>query len=210
MPENQPIKPPAHAEAPDATVYPPGARSAGIEQDRVAARRETVVIRPVEPRDESMVLELFRDGSLSGETADVVQATDLEDLERHYIHNESAWLWVAEGQPGEPSLLGMVAVRVVGDDVAELRRLRVHNDFRKQGIGRALVEHALQHCRQHEFLKVVLDTFVEQHAAIGLFEQFGFRHARSREGDGRPVLDFYLDLYSEARDDRPTDPPSDS
>jgi ribosomal protein S18 acetylase RimI-like enzyme len=204
---NDSTAPSADPSGPDATIYP-SQSGAGLEQHRNRTRRQGMVIRPVEARDAGIVMELFRDGSLSGESNHGQEAADLEDLDRHYIHNDSAWLWVAEGEAGEPALVGMVAVRIVGDDVAELRRLRVHTDFRKQGIGRALVEHALQHCREHEFLKVVLDTFVERQAAIGLFEQFGFRHARSRESDGRPVLDFYLDLYSEARDDQGSGPPA--
>jgi len=44
---------------------------------------------------------------------------------------------------------------------------------------------------------VMLDVRIERGPAIKLFEKFGFKLARQRELDGRKILDFYLDIYSE-------------
>ncbi|MGP1346021.1 MAG: GNAT family N-acetyltransferase [Phycisphaerales bacterium] len=196
---------PDGAGSPDATILPGHARNRSTPSEPSAGQ---VTIRPARLVDGPEVLELFRNGSLSGEIGDPQEAPDLEDLGGAYLEADDAWLWVAtdNAAPDGP-LLGMVAVRQADDDVAELRRLRVRDTHRGRGIGRALVEHALQHCRSHDFLKVVLDTFVERRAAIGLFEQFGFRHARSRQADGREILDFYLDLYSDSQDGAPSPTP---
>lgn len=202
MPEPLPPQPPP-APGPDTTIFAAGDSTHALGNPSPAPPPThpthpcPAVIRPVRAADAPSVMELFRDGSLADQTHHGSTARDLQDLERHYIHNDDAWLWVAHKEQDDSALLGMIAVRIVGDDIAELCRLRVGKPFRKQGIGRALVEHALQHCRQQAFLKVVLDTFVERHAAIALFEQFGFRHARSRDSEGHPVMDFYLDLYSD-------------
>ena len=75
-------------------------------------------------------------------------------------------------------------------------RLRVDPGYRSRGIGRRLVEHAIEYCRQRSYLKVILDSYVERRDAIALFERLGFRPAGEKTRAGKQVLDFYLDLYS--------------
>jgi hypothetical protein len=40
---------------------------------------------------------------------------------------------------------------------------------------------------------------IERGPAIALFTKFGFSLARSRDIDGRKLLDFYLDLYRDPK-----------
>jgi hypothetical protein len=51
-----------------------------------------------------------------------------------------------------------------------------------------------------QYLKVVLDVRIERSPAISMFDNFGFLHSRERVIDGRKLLDFYLDLYSDNAD----------
>ena len=44
---------------------------------------------------------------------------------------------------------------------------------------------------------IELDVRIERGPAIALFEKFGFQLTRTREHNGRRMLDFYLDLYRE-------------
>jgi len=103
-------------------------------------------------------------------------------------------LWVADY---DESVIGMVGVQKTADHGAEIRRLRVRADYRRQGLGAKLVEQALSFCRHHGYLKVTLDVRIERGPAIALFEKFGFQLTRTREHNGRRMLDFYLDLYRE-------------
>ncbi len=91
----------------------------------------------------------------------------------------------------------MVGVQKTSEHEAEIRRLRVRADYRRKGLGTRLMEQALSFCRHHGYLKVTLDVRIERGPAIALFEKFGFSLNRTREVDGRKMLDFYLDLYRE-------------
>jgi N-acetylglutamate synthase-like GNAT family acetyltransferase len=156
-------------------------------------------IRDATASDAKCVLELFEAGALSGEAPNASDdSSDLEDLSKSYLADTGPRLWIAE--LGDRAV-GMVAVWPMEEDVYELRRLRVMPDVQGRGVGKALVNHALAHCRDSAALKVVLDTFVERSAAIGLFERFGFKLARSKTLSGKQRLDFYLDLYREVTPD---------
>ena len=63
-----------------------------------------------------------------------------------------------------------------------------------------LLQRALEFCRDHGYLKVTLDTWVEREPALKLFEKFNFRHDKTRESGGKQLLFFYLDLYGSNRD----------
>lgn len=93
------------------------------------------------------------------------------------------------------TVIGMIGARCTGEDTIEIRRLRVDPKFRQHGVGKRLIETALDFCYQKRFLKVRLDTRVERLPAIALFEQSGFQLNRTREVNGRKIHDFYLDLY---------------
>ena len=97
------------------------------------------------------------------------------------------------------AVIGMIGVQKMGDNAAEVRRLRVRGTCRRRGIGALLMEKALAFCKHHGYLKIVLDVRIERGPAIALFEKFGFSHTRTREIDGRKLLDFYLDLYRDPK-----------
>ena len=97
----------------------------------------------------------------------------------------------------DKDIVGMLGVRQTSADKAEIRRLRVHPEFRRLGIGRCLMEHAIRHCQRRGYLKVGLDVRTERGPAIALFEKCGFQVASTRKINGGERLDFYLDLYRE-------------
>ncbi len=154
-----------------------------------------VSMRLADDDDHAAVRDLFRDGLLEGYVADNDTGADMENIVEAYFSDEGqSALWVADY---EQSIIGMVGVQKTAEHGAEIRRLRVRADFRRQGLGAKLVEQALTFCRHHGFLKVTLDVRIERGPAIALFEKFGFSLTRTREHDGRRMLDFYLDLYRE-------------
>ena len=106
-------------------------------------------------------------------------------LERHH-------LIVAEGL-GE--VVGFLAYRIDWFQCTFVSLVVVRDDFRRKGIGSALVEAALKFCQQHGYLKITLDTFMEREPAIKLFEKFRFHHNRTRKVGGKELMYFYLDLY---------------
>jgi len=152
-----------------------------------------VKIRDFRASDQSACRSLYVEGLVSGKNADNDTALDIDGIEQAYMRPGSH-CWVAEADCGK--VVAMIGVQHHDAGVGEIRRLRVHPDYRRRGIGKALVEMAIKFCREHNYLKVCLDTFMEEAAAIQLFERFGFRHNRTRRVGDKDMVDFYLDLYS--------------
>ena len=154
-----------------------------------------ISMRLVVDDDHAAVRDLFENGLIEGFVADNDTGTDMENIAEAYFPDEGqSALWVADY---DEAVIGMIGVQKTSDHGAEIRRLRVRSDFRRQGVGAKLMEQALQFCLHHSYLKVSLDVRIERGPAIALFEKFGFQLNRTREVNGRRMLDFYLDLYRE-------------
>lgn len=58
---------------------------------------------------------------------------------------------------------------------AELKRMYVRPAFQGLGFGKLMLEHLEQHVRARGVTLLRLETGIHQHAAIGLYESFGFQ-----------------------------------
>jgi ribosomal protein S18 acetylase RimI-like enzyme len=156
---------------------------------------DQLVIEQANESDHPAILALFREGLGEGQVPINDTGADIENLHEGYFADEGAsGFWVGRHNG---LVVGMIGVQRTSSNVAEMRRLRVHTDFRRLGIGTRLMERAISFCHEHGYLKVVLDVRIEREPAIKLFEKFGFALSRTREIDGRRMLDFYIDLYRE-------------
>lgn len=156
---------------------------------------ERLAIRPAADGDLPTLRMLFTHGRLEGQVPDNDIGADIDNLREAYFGDEGmSGFWVAEY---DASVIGMVGVQRGAENVAEIRRLRVHPNYRRMGVGTKLMEQAISFCREKAYLKVILDTRIEREPAIRLFEKFGFALSRTREIHGRKLHDFYIDLYRE-------------
>lgn len=155
-----------------------------------------VAIHSAEEDDFAEIRVLFRKGFDEGLVPDNDTGADIETLREAYMPEEGhSNFWVAKH---EDYVIGMIGVQRTSPDAAEIRRLRVREGYRRHGVGTKLVEEALGFCQLQHYLKIILDVRIEREPAIKLFEKFGFQHARSREVNGRKMLDFYVDLYRDS------------
>lgn len=158
-----------------------------------------ILVRSFEDRDQSHVTRLYTEGLLEGQIAPNDTGADIENIHEGYFEDEKQHFWVAEGERG---VVGMIGVARDEDHSAEIRRLRVDPEAPNQmDIARLLVETAVNHCKHHGFIKVLLDTRFEHETAKGLFDRLGFQHTRTRSVQGKEMLEFYLDLYRPPRPD---------
>ncbi len=166
-----------------------------MAEETQAFSLDKVAVRPAAQRDHPAVRQLFLAGLEEGLVPENDTGADIDNIvEAYFSDSGQSGFWVADLGSG---VIGMVGVQKTSDNEAEIRRLRVHADFRRRGVGTRLMEQALSFCRQQSYLKVILELHIERGPAISLFRRFGFRLNRMREVGGRKMLDFYLDLYRE-------------
>jgi len=70
---------------------------------------------------------------------------------------------------------GCVALRFLGTDTAEMKRLYVRDAHRGKGLGRALAQAAIGAAREAGCARIVLDTLPKMRAAQALYQAMGFR-----------------------------------
>jgi len=70
---------------------------------------------------------------------------------------------------------GCGGVQLFGTDYGELKRMYVRPQFRGLGLAQAMLEHLAAHARDRGVGRLRLETGIHQHAAIALYERFGFR-----------------------------------
>lgn len=164
-----------------------------LRPDNFDIERVEVVLAGAD--DHAHVQRLYHESMIEGQIRDNDTGADIDNLVAAYFEDDGqSAFWVAKY---DNAVIGMIGVQKIADNTAEVRRLRVRVDFRRQGVGSLLMRQALMFCQKHSYLKVVLDVRIERGPAIAMFEKFGFTLARTREIDGRKMLDFYVDLYRE-------------
>lgn len=129
------------------------------------------------------------------------------------VHDASAsWVAVVPAEGGEERVVGTVQVIgptplpemppslqlcrewCLGDDVAELKRLRVADDVRRQGVGTRLTQEVVEWCRARGFRTLVVNTTTPQKPAIGLYKRLGFREVERTFLDKYELVWLRLDL----------------
>ena len=88
----------------------------------------------------------------------------------------------------EGKLAGCVAIRAFDNTTCEMKRLFVRDQFKKQGVGRALSEAAIEEARHLGYKRIVLDTLAHMRPAIKLYTSLGFQ----------PIAAYYDNPISDA------------
>jgi GNAT superfamily N-acetyltransferase len=162
-----------------------------------AGQADDIFIRSFEPQDADACKRLYREALIGGQLADNDSALDVDDIPLAYMTPEGNHFWVALHRPTS-AVIGMIGV-IHSDGVGEIRRLRVVHEHRKKGVGKALLETAVQFCKDRNYLKVALDTYIDVDPAVSIFGRHHYSLARTRNYAGKDVRHFYLDLYSSDR-----------
>jgi putative acetyltransferase len=111
---------------------------------------------------------------------------DLYDIDGYYARRGGMfWAALVEGR-----VVGCAGVTVEGRQ-AELHRMYVFVDFRGRGIGRRLLEAAIDFARARGCASMIIWSDVKFTAAHGLYEEFGFtRFGQRRCNDPDQALEY--------------------
>ncbi len=114
--------------------------------------------------------------------------SDLRRIAEMYQTNGGGF-WLMR-RPGW--IVGTVAVRRLPQNVAEVKRLNVIQQYRRRGFGAELLRHALRHAASTGYQRVRLDTVRNSGPAVRLFERLGFVEI-PRYNDN-PDADLFMEL----------------
>ena len=86
---------------------------------------------------------------------------------------------------------GCVALRRLNDETGEMKRLYVRPAFRSWGLGKYLIEAAIQAARRAGYTALRLDTLPSMAAAQGLYRKLGFTEIPAYSSGYLPGTRFY-------------------
>ena len=102
-----------------------------------------------------------------------IDDADLNRIDEVYGSNGGFWVAV-DGD----HVVGTVAIRDAGDQIALLNRMFVDTQRHGSGIGQRLFDHALQFARSHGYTDMILNTHEKMTRAHRFYEKNGFTQVR--------------------------------
>ena len=155
---------------------------------------DQVVVRSYREGDYPALMQIYQEGQIAGDIEHYEIELDLDTIEDTYLNRSQNHLWLAEAN-GMP--VGMITVLGIGEDIAQIRWLRIDPAWHHTELACRLLQIAIDHCRQHSFLKVVIMTSVRTERAVPMLRCLGFQYSREVTVESHVMHEFYLDLYSE-------------
>ena len=111
---------------------------------------------------------------------------DLHRIEAEYVTTGGEFLvGIANGR-----IIAMGALRRHSEDQASIRRMRVHPDVQRRGLGRQMLSALEQRAAELGFRTLTLDTTVQQVPAIHLYTRSGYKEVRMSRKTGFEVVEF--------------------
>ncbi len=150
---------------------------------------EIPAIRRYRASDQDAVRELHRLGldQFGVRLEDASRDEDLTDVLGHYVADGGEFLVGVSGD----RIVCMGGLRRRSDNLAELKRLRVHPDHQRRGLGQLLLQKLEEKAVLMGYREVCLDTTTRQIPARSLFEKNGYREVRRRRTGGLEIV-FYM------------------
>ncbi|MCY3736947.1 MAG: GNAT family N-acetyltransferase [Gemmatimonadaceae bacterium] len=149
---------------------------------------QQISIKPFESKDQEAVRSLILAG-LAEHWGQVDPALnpDLNDMAASYRNATFLVAWL------DGRIIGCGALVPRSDQTAEIVRMSVASECRRQGIGRAILARLCQEARQSGHRRIVLETTATWDGVIRFYERFGFRVTHRRDGRSGGEVHFALE-----------------
>ena len=142
-------------------------------------------IAPFQPDDQVAVKTLILAGLVEHwGYLDPAKNPDLDDIQTYYAQATFLVAWLGDHMVGTGALVPR------STEAAEIVRMSVAAEVRRQGIGRMILYHLGERARQLGFRRLILETTAAWQDVIKFYQRFGFDITHVRDGD----VYFSLDL----------------
>jgi ribosomal protein S18 acetylase RimI-like enzyme len=153
----------------------------------------TPKIRQYQPSDNKAIWELHR--SALEPTGAMLPGgpwndDDLNDIENEYIKNGGDFLVGVVNK----RIVCMGALRNKSDKMAEIKRMRVHPDFQRKGLGQMILDKLEEKARKSGYTELCLDTTTKQIPAQKLYEKNGYRQTGRTSYSGLDIISYEKNL----------------
>jgi len=102
----------------------------------------------------------------------IYERPDIYNISGTYQKNKCNNFWVALNG-GE--LIGTVGILGKTEELAYLKRMVIKKEFRKQGLGKKLLQTALEFAKKYGYKTIYAGTVMENPNAIQFYEHHGFQ-----------------------------------
>jgi putative acetyltransferase len=116
---------------------------------------------------------------------------DLRDIEKNYMETGGTFELIEDD---EGNLLGTVGLYPLDQESCELRKMYFVQRMRGQGLGKYILERAIEQAKNLGFRKIILETASVLQAANHLYLKYGFRPFEKEHLPSRADLAYILDL----------------
>jgi putative acetyltransferase len=100
---------------------------------------------------------------------------DVDDFQQVYVNNDGLFLVVLDDQ----RVVGSGALKRIDQEIAELKRLWLLEEYHGQGIGYRVVMHLFDFAREKGYSRIRLQTGEVQARAVKFYKKLGFYEIES-------------------------------
>ncbi|MCR8630444.1 GNAT family N-acetyltransferase [Paenibacillus radicis (ex Xue et al. 2023)] len=132
----------------------------------------SIRIRQYQPSDHEFVMKLHVEGLIqfSASIGNPGLDKDMERIEEIYLNNNGEFI---VGLIND-RIVSMGAYRKYDSETAEIKRIRIDQNYQKRGIGQLILTALESSAKDKGYQKLILDTTVKQLPAQKLFERNGY------------------------------------
>lgn len=120
-----------------------------------------------------------------------VTDADLIDIEENYFKTGGVFE-VIEDEGG--NVVGTIGLYRLDSETCELRKMYFAPHIRGRGLGRRVLEHAVEMARERGFQRMTLETSSVLETANRLYTRFGFKQYQKTHRSRRSDRAYFLDL----------------
>ncbi|MBN1304839.1 MAG: GNAT family N-acetyltransferase [Anaerolineales bacterium] len=136
------------------------------------------VIRPFQPEDQAAVKNLILNGLVEHwGSLDMTKNPDLNDIANTYA-NAIFLVACCRGV-----IIATGACVPCMEKQAEIKRMSVHKDWRRNGLGTRILQELLTRARKAGFERIILETTETWTEVVAFYQGAGFQVTHYRDGD---------------------------